>query len=176
MGFTHAALVRFVSHAALRRPHGRLRKADIVSCILKRCGAFKAGPHRSVIVRGVIVGWLVSIWSIAAAGCVTTTYSGTTSAPTTRVDVYTSESEIKVPYSVIGVSRAVAGPSLPEHAIRAQLVEDAKVRGADGIIIHGARMETIGTIDTADGAAGRTSSREVRDQVVEAQLIRYKRR
>lgn len=70
---------------------------------------------------------------LSTAGC--TTYSGTSYAPTERVDVYRQAADITRPYEVMGESQTVAKDYIGDDIIESRLKKDAMARGADAVLI-----------------------------------------
>jgi len=119
---------------------------------------------------------------LPVGGCTSSTYSGTTASPTQRVDVYHSEAEVSRPHTSMGTIRTTASPSMSLGAIEAELVNQARQRGADAIIVDKVALETIGyrtetasgeQVVPATGASAETSGTAVREKVVTARLIKY---
>src|SRR5215213_1752223 len=62
-------------------------------------------------------------------------YLGTSYPPTTKVDVFVSESAVKKPFEIIGKGY-VNGIQPSVEVIQRQAVEKAKLNGADAVVIE----------------------------------------
>lgn len=137
-----------------------------------------SGPTPSRSRRSLPAGCDGRRWSVLGAlavlvlcsGCVSTRYTGERSTPTEHVAVFHDASEVRRPYAPMGVAESRASASLPLHAVEADLVREAKSRGADAIIIIDDQIVVIG--QTA-GDAEDEGEVDVEERVVEARLIRY---
>jgi hypothetical protein len=69
-------------------------------------------------------------------GCATVNYVGNSFGPTTSIDTYFSEDEITQEYTVIGHAIG-SGVWASSDVIQAKLIEEAKLKGADAILITG---------------------------------------
>jgi hypothetical protein len=86
--------------------------------------------------RTNIVSVLVILAAVFAMGCASVNYIGNSFDPTTTVDVYFSEDEIKKEYTVMGHALGT-GSLVSIDKIRIKLIEEAKGKGADAILITG---------------------------------------
>lgn len=130
-------------------------------------------------------------------GCATTDYVGKTYAPTTQVDVYFDRNDIKREYSVMGSALTEGTDYLTFETMQEQLIEDAKARGADGILIEGMETVKIGETTSTQGDSHKepeyvatkdgkiknvggdghyssvATTTEIKDKVIRAKLIKY---
>lgn len=68
------------------------------------------------------------------SACAKVEYVGRTYYPTFQVDVYFSKDDVNRDYEVMG--RAIShGPDLSMETLKEALIEEARKRGADGVII-----------------------------------------
>ena len=74
--------------------------------------------------------------TLLAVGCASVNYVGKSFDPTTSVDVYFSKEEIKKEYTVIGQAIG-SGVWASNDKIEKKLIEEAKRKGADAILITG---------------------------------------
>jgi hypothetical protein len=84
-------------------------------------------------VRGAALAALVVLW-----GCVSVDYVGQSYAPTSAVDLYFSPDDVKRPYTVMGEVTAqveVIPFQSTGQQLQQKLVEEAKRRGANGLIV-----------------------------------------
>ena len=72
-------------------------------------------------------------------------YVGKELEPTTSVDVYFSEDEIEQEYTVIGHAIGSGGDFISNDDIQEKLIEVAKSKGADAILITGLGKSNIPT-------------------------------
>jgi hypothetical protein len=77
---------------------------------------------------------LLSSWFQA---CVHVNYVGKSFEPTTEVDIYFSTEEIEREYVVIGHAVGAGGSFVSNDEIGGKLIETAKSKGADAILITG---------------------------------------
>jgi len=77
-------------------------------------------------------------------GCATVNYVGKSFDPTTNIDTYFSEDEIEKEYTIIGhaIGSAVLGTS---EKIQEKLIETARLKGADAVLITGIGKSNIST-------------------------------
>ena len=85
-------------------------------------------------------------------------YIGRSYPPTTHVDIYLSEDEIKEDYQVMGHLPPVQVPSMDMRLVQKRIVLTGHAQGADGVVIHVEERE-IGTRETTYGS-GQTQTKE----------------
>ncbi len=119
--------------------------------------------------------------------CVCTDYIGKTYPSTTHVDIFLSEADIKQEYEVMGEITAESDDMMFTSAEKMQekIVEKAKQKGADGIILSSLEKKTTGeeTTNTAETnySKDRVKSKEKSETSVKerkelrAKLIKYKK-
>lgn len=85
------------------------------------------------------------------AGCVSSDYVGKSYPPTTNVDIYFSESEIKYAFEVMGEITVETDDVFLINAEKMQdkLVDEAKKKGADAVILSGLERRTTGEATTS---------------------------
>jgi len=84
----------------------------------------------------LVPGSLLVVASFLAIGCASVNYVGKSFDPTTDVDIYFSEKEIEKEYTVMG--RAIgSGALVSDEKIEEKLIEEARSKGADAILITG---------------------------------------
>ena len=69
-------------------------------------------------------------------GCASVNYVGNSFDPTTSIDIYYSKDEIMKEYTVIGHAIGL-GVVVSSEKIHAKLIESAKLKGADALLISG---------------------------------------
>ena len=135
---------------------------------------------------------------LVVASCVSVDYMGTTYPATDKVDLYFSMEDVGRAHEVMGEAEAEAIEGIQMQQIQEKLVDDAKKRGADAIVIGdvGKLEKSITTFSTSrasgDGPeyyvdkqgqlhhAGKSRSSTTatttiqHDTVVKARLIKYK--
>ncbi|MGH7787747.1 MAG: hypothetical protein ACRERC_12815, partial [Candidatus Binatia bacterium] len=93
------------------------------------------------------------LFALVLSGCVTVDYIGKSFPPTANVELFMSPVDVKQPYEVIGEARAEVGAlpfSNPGKELQDKLLEEARARGADAIIL--------GVLDTRNmGQASQTT-------------------
>ncbi|MEE8335192.1 MAG: hypothetical protein V3S48_02015 [Candidatus Neomarinimicrobiota bacterium] len=83
-----------------------------------------------------IVGILVLV-IFSAFACTTVNYIGNTLDPTTNIDTYYSKDDIKQEYIVIGHAIGLRVFDHNAKKIHEKLIKEAKINGADAILITG---------------------------------------
>ncbi len=101
--------------------------------------------------------------AIFIIGCANVKYVGKSYNPTTNIDVYYSEKDIEKEYEVIGHVVGRGGFFVSDDQIHKKLIEEAKQKGADAIVITG--------IDVEHVSSGDVDSEE---RQIEATFIKYK--
>jgi hypothetical protein len=128
---------------------------------------------------------------VLLAGCASVDYVGKSYAPTANVDVYMSADDVRRPYEVMGEARAQVDAipfSKPGAQLQQKLLEQARAKGADGIIIGQLQNRTVGSTSNTTGQGDKkwkkgkkktqytetttTSDDEVTE--LRGQLIRYR--
>jgi hypothetical protein len=92
---------------------------------------------------------LVTLLTLLVIGCAGVNYIGKSFDPTTTVDVYFSKEEIEKEYTVmghaLGSSRWVSNDEIQE-----KLIEEAKRKGADAILVTGIGKSNVPLGDISD--------------------------
>ncbi len=96
-------------------------------------------------------------------GCATVNYVGNSFDPTTSIDTYFSEDEIMKEYTVIGHAIG-SGVAISNDKIQAKLIETAKLKGADAILITG-----LGKSNVAMGSGSSATENQIN-----ASFLKYK--
>jgi len=82
--------------------------------------------------------------TLLAIGCARINYVGKSFDPTTNIDVYYSKEEIKNEYTIIG--HAIGSSSwISNDEIVPKLIEEAKSKGADVVLITGLGKSNVPT-------------------------------
>jgi hypothetical protein len=92
------------------------------------------------------------------AGCVSVDYVGTSYAPTEAVDVVFSPDDVRRPYTVMGQATAEVDvlPFVSSgQELQAKLVEEARRRGANGVILGGMTKHAVGATTQTMGQVDR---------------------
>ncbi|MCA9286239.1 MAG: hypothetical protein KDA22_13525 [Phycisphaerales bacterium] len=133
--------------------------------------------------RRVRLMLLVAGLALGPQACVSSTYSGQEYAPTQHVEVFHDDAAVPPEYVTMGSVRTTATPGMSLESIQFELVDQARRRGADAIVVDRVQLETIGyRADSASGQAehvtpaGDPSAAEggqaIRQQVVTARLLK----
>lgn len=91
---------------------------------------------------------------LMTAGCVSVDYVGTSFAPTESVDVFYSPDDVRRPYKVMGEVSAEVDvlPFVSSgQELQGKLLEEAKKRGANGVVIGGMTKRVVGGTATTTG-------------------------
>ena len=78
---------------------------------------------------------LVVLVGLLAIGCAEVDYVGESFKPTTNIDLYFSKEDIEKEYTVMG--HAIGSGIYDSNAIQKALIEEAKEKGADAVLITG---------------------------------------
>ena len=78
---------------------------------------------------------LLVLVALLAIGCASVNYVGKSFEPTTNVDLYFSKEDIEKEYTVMG--HAIGSGAYDSNAIQKALIEEAKEKGADAVLITG---------------------------------------
>lgn len=100
---------------------------------------------------------------LLAAGCAEVNYIGQSYEPTTEVEIFFDEKLIEYEYTIIGQAIGTGSWGASNKKIQDKLIQTAKRKGADAIIITGLGKDNI---STGDG----TSTEETQ---INATFIRY---
>lgn len=94
--------------------------------------------------RRLTPGSIFILMILLVCGCATVNYIGNSFDPTSSVDIYYSEGAITREYTVIGLAIGSSMWDEPDsELIRAKLIEVAKQRGADAILVTGIGKENV---------------------------------
>ncbi|MBC8183055.1 hypothetical protein H8E88_18285 [candidate division KSB1 bacterium] len=104
---------------------------------------------------------LFLIISTLIMNCASVNYVGKTYPPSKNVDVYYSKDDIKKDHVIIGHAVGSGGFLVSDHEIKIELIREAKIRGADGILITGIQK----SIDNPENNDERQ---------IKAKLLKYK--
>ena len=102
--------------------------------------------------------------ALLAVGCASVNYVGKSFDSTTKVDMYFAKEEIKKEYTVIGHALG-SGTWVSNDKIQRKLIEEAKFRGANAILITG-----LGKLHIPIGDDGGS----VDEKQIKASFIKYK--
>ena len=81
--------------------------------------------------------------TLLAIGCANVNYIGKSFEPTTNVDLYFSKEDIEKEYTVMG--HAVGDGTSDSNEIQKALIEEAKEKGADAVLITGIDNQLLST-------------------------------
>ena len=88
---------------------------------------------------------LVVLVGLLAIGCAEVDYVGESFKPTTNIDLYFSKEDIEKEYTVMG--HAVGDGTSDSNEIQKALIEEAKEKGADAVLITGIDNQLLSTED-----------------------------
>ena len=100
-------------------------------------------------------------------------YIGNSYTPTTNVELFFSEDDIKEEYVEMGRAIAHAGTNVSSEELLEDLREKARERGADAILVHNFGLVEVG--DTTRWDENQSSTRVVEERQIEATFIKYKK-
>ncbi len=79
----------------------------------------------------------LALFVLFVAACAKIDYIGQSYSPTTHVDLYFSEADIREDYRVMGHVIAQANEGISVENLQKKLEAKAREKGADGIVVHG---------------------------------------
>lgn len=98
----------------------------------------------------------ILLGAILLGGCVSVDYVGKSYPPTASVDLYMSVADVKRPYEVIGDARAQVEAlpfTSPAEQLQTKLLEEARSRGANGVILGSLASRQVSSTSTTTGQA-----------------------
>ncbi len=144
------------------------------------------------------IRWIPGVLLLALmVSCVSTDYVGKDYTPTTNVDVFFSEKDVKRPYEVMGIVTAEATEYQSSQQIEQELVKQAMAHGADALLIGEMQTVEVGTTTTSTGHdsgdpeyyltedgklhekkkhddwSSSTFTTEQRDKILKAKMLKY---
>lgn len=131
---------------------------------------------------------LAVVLLLALAACTKIDYIGEEYPPTDQVDMYFSEADIRLEYKVMGRMIATADDIVSSGKMQKKIMEEAKKKGADGVVILGLDRyqsgeshqynETTETKEKKDGTKTTTSATSTTNveekKKIEALFIKYR--
>jgi len=115
---------------------------------------------------------LVSLFTVILLAVIDCTanvnYVGKEFEPTNTVDVYFSQEEIEKEYTVIGYAIGSGGDFVSNDKVQKKLIEEAKSKGADAILITGIGKSNI---PSGVGSIDEKTNKRVIFEIQIAQLI-----
>lgn len=100
--------------------------------------------------------------TLLAIGCASVNYVGKSFDPTTNVDVYFSKEEIEKDYTVLGHAIG-SGRLVSNDKIQEKLIEEAKRKGADAVLITGIGRSNVPVGDSS-----------IEENQIDASFLKYK--
>lgn len=100
------------------------------------------------------IGAMLAAAMLVLPGCVSVDYVGQSFAPTSAVDLYFSPDDVRRDYTVMGEVTAsvdVLPLTSPGQQLQAKLLEEAKRRGANGLIVGHVVTREVGSTQTTTG-------------------------
>lgn len=118
--------------------------------------------------------------ALLSTSCVSVDYLGKSYSPTAVVDLYFDEADIEKNYEVMGTMTAEMPDWMSMEKMQEKMVEKAREKGADALIIGKIEKQVTGSTSTSSGGqdgnswGGTTTTSTERVKVVSAQLVKYK--
>lgn len=123
---------------------------------------------------------LISGLLFAVSCAPTVNYIGKNYNPTQNIDVFLDTNDVKKNYEVIGKVDGISGILGSSYQdIQAKIVQTAKDKGADAVILYNMEQRIIGTTSSSNTEhrqwmrATTTSSANVTEDVLHADFIKY---
>ncbi len=114
--------------------------------------------------KNFILSSVFILLTLLAIGCASVEYVGKSFDPTTSVDMYFAEKDIEKDYTVIGHAIGIGEFGASTEKIQKELIEEAKRKGADAVLITGLGQERFNVGD----------SNSTDEKQINASFIKYK--
>jgi hypothetical protein len=111
-----------------------------------------------------IVSSVCILVTLLVIGCASVDYVGKSFDPTTSVDTYFSEKDIEKDYTVIGHAIGMGEFGASTDKIQEKLIEEARRKGADAVLITGLGHERFTSDESGSDA----------EKQINASFIKYK--
>lgn len=125
---------------------------------------------------------LTALIAVAISSCIHSDYLGKSYEPTTNVDLYLDEADVRTDYEVMGevTLETDAGMdfAVSSEKMQEKVMEVAREKGADGVILGSLekRMAGESTSTTETSKRTTTSTTEIQEKkTVKARLIKYRK-
>ncbi len=130
---------------------------------------------------------IIVLIAMLSVSCTKIDYVGKSYGPTSNVDIYFSFDDVKGSYEVMGHLTATAGTFVSSEKMQEKILEKAREKGADAVVILGldhyvkgsgsSWTETTDTKDTGSGTrtttTGSTSSNTEEMKEITAKFLKY---
>jgi hypothetical protein len=118
------------------------------------------------------------------AACAHVDYVGRSYAPTSKVDLFFDERDVRVDYEVMGQLIATANDFVSAEKLQSKIMKKAGEKGADAVVISGMDRYKSGsntsyeeeTKDTKKGSktTGQSSTSDTNEKEIRAVFLKYK--
>lgn len=135
--------------------------------------------------RVQIVVFIFISSAILLVGCAKSNYIGKTYPPTTNVELFMDENAITREYELMGHIVLDGDVYVSSDKLQSKMIEEAKERGADAILIEGLDEVYTGSVTSTSGSTkpdgkggnhyyGSTRTTESKHMVLKAKFLKYK--
>lgn len=128
--------------------------------------------------------WLIALALILIPACAHVEYVGRSYAPTSHVDLFFSESDVKQEHEVMGRVVAHADDLVSASKLQKKIIEKAQEQGADAVVIEGLERYQTGestsyTEETKEKrrgteTSGSASTSSKMEKEIRATFLKYK--
>ncbi|HEX7077739.1 MAG TPA: hypothetical protein VF363_04910 [Candidatus Eisenbacteria bacterium] len=128
--------------------------------------------------------WAVALAALLVSACAHLDYIGRTYPPTTRVDLFFSESDVRADYEVMGRVVAHANDIVSAEKLQQKIIEKAQAKGADAVVIEGLERYKSGETTTysedskkkrhGTSTSGSASTSSTMEKQINATFLKYK--
>ncbi len=129
---------------------------------------------------------LAALAALLLTACAHIDYVGRTYPPTNKVDLYFHESDVDVPFEVMGTVIARAPDFIGAEKLQRKLMKKAGEKGADAVVITGLERYKTGSSTTYNEETkerrrgtvteGSSSTSDENEKEIRAVFLKYKRR
>jgi hypothetical protein len=128
--------------------------------------------------------WAVALAALLVPACAHLDYIGRSYPPTTRVDLFFSEADVKADYEVMGRVVAHANDIVSAEKLQRKIIEKAQAKGADAVVIEGLERYKSGETTTysedtkekkrGTSTTGSASTSSTMEKQINATFLKYK--
>ena len=122
---------------------------------------------------------------LLAPACAHVDYVGRTYTPTSNVELFFAENDVKEPYEVMGRVNARANDMVSAEKLQAKIMEKARTNGADAVVIlgferyktgeHTSYNETTKERRSGTQTSGSSATASDSERSIEAIFLKYKK-
>lgn len=107
--------------------------------------------------KNLFTAFIVSSVIFLMTSCIQANYIGRNYPPTTNVDLFFAENEVSKPHETMGLVTVKGGNFISTEKLQQKMIDVAKAKGADAVLIESMDEVTIGT--SSSGSNNMTTNR-----------------